>query len=50
MLLFLRNGIACLHTQFALRHCKVPELLTILSLLQQLIACSIEERHLASGL
>ena len=50
MLRFLGNGVTCLHTQFAFRYRKVPELLAVLCLLQQLPACSIKEGHLASSL
>ena len=43
MLLFLRNGIARLHTQLAFRHGKVPELFAVLGLLKQLLTLGIVE-------
>ena len=50
MFMFLWYRIARLHAQFAFRHGEVPELLTILRLLQQLLAVGIEKRHPAISL
>ena len=46
MLLLLRHRIARLHTKFSLRYGEVPELLSVLGFLQQLVAIGIEEGDL----
>ena len=49
MLMRLGNGVASPRTQLALRYGKIPELLTILRLVEQLLASGIEESDATGG-
>ena len=49
MLMRLGNGVANPRTQLALRYGKIPELLTILRLVEQLLASGIEESDATGG-
>ena len=49
MLSLLRNREPILDAIFTLRHREVPELLTVLRFLQQLLTCCIKESHFTSS-